>query len=70
MASVKSNLKNYPHFKEIELIIERTLQLNRSTYEVMRILGSSLLAKDNLKDLFQPVEVEQINDDWQLQLDF
>ena len=28
-------------------IIERTLQLNRSTYEVMRILGSSLLAKDN-----------------------
>ena len=51
-------------------IIERTLQLNRSTYEVMRILGSSLLAKDNLKDLFQPVEVEQTNDDWQLQLDF
>lgn len=51
-------------------IIERTLQLNRSTYEVMRILGSSLLAKDNLKDLFQSVEVEQTNDDWQLQLDF
>lgn len=51
-------------------IIERTLQLNRSTYEVMRILGSSLLTKDNLKDLFQPVEVEQTNDDWQLQLDF
>ncbi len=51
-------------------IIERTLQLNRSTYDVMRILGSSLLAKDTLKDLFQPVEVEQTNDDWQLQLDF
>lgn len=51
-------------------IIERTLQLNRSTYDVLRILGSSLLAKDNLKDLFQPVEVEQTNDDWQLQLDF
>ncbi len=54
----------------IVAIIERTLQLNRSTYDVMRILGSSLLAKDNLKDLFQPVEVEQTNDDWQLQLDF
>jgi hypothetical protein len=47
----------------IVAIIERTLQLNRSTYDVMRILGSSLLAKDNLKDLFQPVEVEQTNDD-------
>ena len=54
----------------IVAIIERTLQLNRSTYDVMRILGSSLLAKDNLKDLFQPVEVEQTSDDWQLQLDF
>jgi hypothetical protein len=51
-------------------IIEKTLQLNRSKYEVMRILGSSLLTKDNLKDLFQPIEVEQTNDDWQLQLDF
>jgi hypothetical protein len=54
----------------IVAIIERTLQLNRSTYDVLRILGSSLLAEDNLKDLFQPVEVEQTNDDWQLQLDF
>lgn len=51
-------------------IIERTLELNRSTYEVMRILGSSLLAKDNLKDLFQPVEAEQICDDGQLKLNF
>jgi hypothetical protein len=33
-------------------------------------LGSFFLAKDNLKDLFQPAEVEQTNDDWQLQLDF
>jgi hypothetical protein len=27
-------------------------------YEVMRILGSSLLAKDNIKELFQPVVAE------------
>jgi len=51
-------------------IIERTLELNRSIYEVMRILGSSLLTKDNNRDLFQPVEVEQTQDDGQLQLEF
>jgi hypothetical protein len=51
-------------------IIERTLELNRSIYEVMRILGSSLLAKDNIKELFQPLEAEQIQDDGQLQLMF
>jgi len=51
-------------------IIERTLELNRSIYEVMRILGSSLLTKDNIRDLFQPVEVEQTQDDGQLQLEF
>lgn len=50
-------------------IIEKTLELNRSTYEIMRILDSSLLAKDNLIELFQPIELEQINDDGQLQLD-
>ncbi len=50
-------------------IIERTLKLNRSTNEVMRILGSSLLAKDNLKDLFQPKEAEQTSEDRQLELD-
>ena len=51
-------------------IIERKLELNRSIYEVMRILGSSLLAKDNIKELFQPVEDEPILDDGQLQLEF
>ena len=51
-------------------IIERTLELNRSIYEVMRILGSSLLAKDNIKELFQPEEAEQTRDDGQLQLEF
>ncbi len=51
-------------------IIERTLELNRSTYEVMRILGSSLLAKDIIKDLFQPEEAEQPCDEMQLELNF
>jgi hypothetical protein len=51
-------------------IIERKLELNRSIYEVMRILGSSLLAKDNIKELFQPVEDEPILDDGQLQFEF
>lgn len=51
-------------------IIERELILNRRIYEVMRILGSSLLTKDNIKDLFQPVEAEQTQDYGQLQLKF
>jgi hypothetical protein len=51
-------------------IIERKLELNRSIYEVMRILGSSLLAKDSIKELFQPVEAEQIPDHGQLQFVF
>lgn len=51
-------------------IIERTLELKRSTYEVIRILGSSLLAKDNIKDLFQQGMAEQPDVDGQLQFDF
>lgn len=52
-------------------IIERTFDLNRSNYEVMRILGSSLLVKDKIKDMFQPVvEAEQTYDDRQLELNF
>jgi len=51
-------------------IIERKLELNRSIYEVMRILGSSLLAKDNIKELFQPIEDEPILDDGQLKFEF
>lgn len=33
-------------------ILEKEMQLNRSIYEVLRILGNSLLTKDNVKDLF------------------
>lgn len=51
-------------------IIERKLALDRSIFEVMRILGSSLLAKDNIKDLFQSDEAEQAQDCVQLKLDF
>jgi len=51
-------------------IIERKLALNRSIYEVMRILGSSLLAKDNIKELFQHIEIEQSQDYGQLKLGF
>lgn len=36
----------------------------------MRILGSSLLAKDNIKELFQLEELEQTQDYGQLQLGF
>lgn len=50
-------------------IIERTLDLNRSIYEVMRVLGSSLLVKDNIKDLFLPLE-EENQYDGQLQFEF
>jgi len=32
-------------------ILGRRLKLNRSVYEILRILGSSLLAKDNIKEL-------------------
>jgi len=51
-------------------ILAKKLNLNRSIYEVMRILGSSLLAKDNIKALFQLEEPEQNHDDGQLQLEF
>jgi IS4 transposase len=51
-------------------IIEKTLELSRSIYEVMRILDSSLLAKDNIKEFFLPVQAEQTQDDGQLQLEF
>jgi len=33
-------------------IMEKELNLHRSIYEVLRILGNSLLTKDNVKDLF------------------
>lgn len=43
-------------------IIEHDLKLNRNVGEVMRILGSSLLAKDNIVDLFIRKDEPQIDD--------
>lgn len=51
-------------------ILAKTLNLNRSIYEVMRILGSSLLEKDDIKALFQLEDPKQNQDDGQLQLKF
>ena len=50
-------------------ILGRKLKINRSVYEIMRILGSSLLAKDNIKELFLLEEPGQNHDDGQLQLE-
>ena len=50
-------------------ILGKKLKLNRSVYEIMRILGSSLLAKDNIKELFLFEEPGQNHDDGQLQLE-
>ncbi len=51
-------------------ILTKKLNLNRSIFEVMRILGSSLLAKDDIMALFQLDNPSQSQDDGQLQLDF
>ena len=52
-------------------IIESELKLNRDIYEVMRILGSSMLVKDNIKELFSHAEYDILyKNDGQLELDF
>jgi hypothetical protein len=50
-------------------IIEHDLQLDRPVFEVMRILGSSLLVYDNLRELFER-PLEEILDDGQLEIPF
>lgn len=52
-------------------IIEHDLQIGRPINEVMRILGSSLLVKDNIRDLFEPLKREDEDDDkMQLHINF
>lgn len=52
-------------------IIEHELQLNRPIVEIMRILGSSLLVKDNVRDLLEPLKrTDEEQDDRQLHFDF
>ena len=50
-------------------IVEHDLQLNRSNYEVLRILSASLLDKTPIKDLFIKEPADVINDG-QLSLNF
>jgi len=50
-------------------IVEHDLQLNRSTYEVLRIFSASLLDKTFIKTLFFDEEIE-VQDDRQLSLNF
>lgn len=51
-------------------LIEKTLSINRSVYDVLRVLSGSLLTKDNITDLFTP-EREPISVmNGQLQLKF
>lgn len=52
-------------------IIEHDLNLGRPILQVMRILGSSLLTKDDLLDLFIPSDDEEDQtDDGQLEIEF
>lgn len=51
-------------------IIEKTLNLNRSVYEVLRILSGSLLAKDSITGLFLPMREPIPIMSGQLQLEF
>ena len=50
-------------------IIEHDLKLGRPVFEVMRILGSSLLVKDDLLELFNGRQ-DDMDDNGQLELNF
>ena len=41
-------------------IIEHDLRLNRSTFDVLRIIGASLLSKEPLRDLLDPAQPEPV----------
>ena len=50
-------------------IVEHDLHLNRSTYEVLRILSASLLDKTPIRELFSK-ETNMDKNDTQLKLNF
>ena len=50
-------------------IIEHDLKLGRPIIQVMRILGSSLLTKDDISELFNPSEDGEDTPDGQLEFD-
>lgn len=49
-------------------IVEKDLKLDRPIAEVIRILGSSLLVKDPIRELFTPLSNESYSDGFQLKL--
>lgn len=52
-------------------IIEHDLKLDRPIVEIMRILGSSLLVKDNIRDLLEPLRmVDDESSKMQLHIEF
>ena len=52
----------------IVAIVEKDLKLDRPIAEVIRILGSSLLVKDPIRELFTPLSNESYSDGFQLKL--
>ena len=51
-------------------IIEHDLKIGRPVFEVMRILGKSVLTTDSIRDLFLPFKEADNPDDGQLYFDF
>lgn len=51
-------------------IIEHDLKIGRPVIEVMRILGSSLLVQDDIRDLFEPLKHIDDSEKGQLLFDF
>ena len=51
-------------------IIEHDLKIGRPVFEVMRILGKSVLTTDSIRDLFLPLKEADNPDDGQLYFDF
>ena len=49
-------------------IVKKDLKLDRPIAEVIRILGSSLLVKDPIRELFTPLSNESYSDGFQLKL--
>ena len=47
-------------------IVQKDMQLNRSTYEVLQILSISLTNKTNLRDLFNKTKFQNVKDRFRL----
>lgn len=51
--------------------MEHDFKLGRPVVEVMRIMGSALLVKDTIQELFEPLAREQANgNEQQLSIEF